>query len=142
MSNKRVEKLDQIPKNNPFEVPDGYFDRLPGVIQSRLAKPERSPVTWTMALRYAVPVVVIAVAATIWYSTRPATPVDINTELASIQPDQLAVYLTDHDITTEELVESVSWDANDLEDLEHSVYKGYDMNHNQVQDLLDEYDEL
>jgi hypothetical protein len=37
-----MKKLEDIPKKTIFEVPEGYFDKLPGVIQSRIA--EQNPV--------------------------------------------------------------------------------------------------
>lgn len=40
-------KLEDIPKQKIYPVPDGYFDKLPGVIMSRVATQEVTPVkTW------------------------------------------------------------------------------------------------
>ena len=52
-----MKKLEDIPKQNIFEVPDGYFDKLPSVIQARIAKPE--PKFWQLpAFRYAMPLLI------------------------------------------------------------------------------------
>ena len=32
-----MKKLDEIPKKSIFEAPEGYFDRLPGIIQARVS---------------------------------------------------------------------------------------------------------
>ena len=64
MSQKAVKKLEDIPKKNIYEVPEGYFDKLPGIIQSRVAKEEtiRKPF-FVHSLRYAIPAMVVAIVA-------------------------------------------------------------------------------
>ncbi|CAA9250396.1 MAG: hypothetical protein AVDCRST_MAG95-1846 [uncultured Adhaeribacter sp.] len=42
-------KLEDLPKQKIYPVPDGYFEKLPGVIMSRVAPQEVTPVrTWLM----------------------------------------------------------------------------------------------
>lgn len=47
--NKKPIRLDEIKKKVPFEVPEGYFDNLPSIIQSRIPPtPERNPwISWS-----------------------------------------------------------------------------------------------
>ena len=33
-----MKKLEDIPKKQNFEVPEGYFEKLPGIIQSRVTQ--------------------------------------------------------------------------------------------------------
>jgi len=60
--------------------------------------------------------------------------------LASIQSDQLAAYLDDHELTTEDLVETVTWSSDDLNDLESKVYSTLNATHYQLEQILDEYE--
>lgn len=141
-----MKKLDDIPKKNIFEVPEGYFERLPGIIQARTAAPGPSPVgipSWSRALRYAFPVVLLMGAGIFWYQNNSLpSSVNVQVELGAIGSDQLAAYLDDHELTTEDLVETVAWSSDDLNDLENAVYSGLDVPHHQLEEILDEYDEL
>jgi hypothetical protein len=146
MSNKPMKKLDEIPKKNAFEVPDGYFDRLPGIIQSRISDASPSPVgapSWVRSLRYALPVLFLLGAGIFWYQSSSTNSLpDVRSELASIQSDQLAAYLDDHEVSTEDLVETVRWTSDDLDDLENTVYSDYGAPPHQLEEILNEYDEL
>jgi hypothetical protein len=143
-----MKNLEDIPKKNVFEVPEGYFDRLPGVIQSRISEPRSSPTwipAWSKALRYALPTMLLMAAVIFWYQNNSgsfSSKVNVQSELASIRSDQLAAYLGDHELTTEDLVETVTWSSDDLGDLENAVYSTLDVSHRQLEEILDEYDEL
>jgi len=100
-----MKKLEDIPKNHPFKVPEGYFDRLPGIIQSRVAEKstvKESKPYFRYALQYALPVLILAVVAVIYLE--PPAPEDVDTMLASVSTEQLATYLEESEITTEELL--------------------------------------
>ena len=68
-----MKKLEDIPKKNVFEVPDGYFDRLPGIIQARVSQEKPSFVwySWPVALRYALPVLLMMAVGIFWYTSNP-----------------------------------------------------------------------
>jgi len=143
-----MKKLDDIPKKNVFEVPEGYFDRLPAIIQSRISvsRPPTAGIPfWSKSLRYALPVVLLLGAGIFWYqdySGYVSSKVNVQSELASIHPDQLAAYLNDHEVTTEDLVETVTWTSDDLSDLENAVYSTLNVTHHQLEEILNEYDGL
>ena len=141
-----MKKLEDIPKKNVFEVPDGYFDRLPGIIQTRISVSRPSPVgilSWSKALRYALPVILLMGAGIFWYQNNPgsnSSKVNVQSELAAIQSDQLVAYLDDHELTTEDLVETVTWSSDDLNSLENAVYSTLNVTHHQLEEILNEYD--
>jgi hypothetical protein len=136
-----MKKLDDIPKKNIFEVPDRYFDELPGVIQARVtghgAARSWSP-SWAWSLRYAVPVVVLMAVGIVWFQT-DSRAIDVESQLSEIQSEQLADYLEDHDLTTEDLIETVVWSPADLTELEQTVYSTYEASHLEIEKVLDEY---
>ena len=66
----KMKKLDDIPRTNIYEVPDGYFEGLPTIIQSRLSdQNQRNPsFRWALAGKFAIPALVIMTTAGIfWY---------------------------------------------------------------------------
>src|SRR5258706_5888704 len=138
-----MKKLEDIPKKNIFEIREGYFDRLPEIIQSRISV-SPAPVmihSWTRALRYALPLTALIAAGISWYqnySSSFSAKADVESELASIHSDQLAAYLDDHEVTTEDLVETVNWDSDELNELENAVYFTPDVTHRQLEEILDE----
>lgn len=134
-----MKKLEDIPKKEVFDVPEGYFENLPTVIQSRIAgqKKEKAfrPV-FSYALRYALPVIVLGAIGFFWLSPK-STPTDAESILASIETEDLVAYINDTDLTTEELLESVQLDANDVDQIEGEVYGG-DLSDEDFQEILDE----
>ena len=96
-----MKKLDDIPKKHPFTVPEGYFNSLPGIIQSRVA--EKSGVRVAKpyvryALQYALPVLILVVVSVFYLVPRSSQ--DVNSLLASVSTEELAAYLEESEITT------------------------------------------
>lgn len=124
-----MKNLENIPKKNIFEVPDGYFDKLPSSIQARLESdsPKREPKTYfRYALQYALPVVLVAVAAIFIFKPKSASVEDL---LATVSTEQLIAYLDEIDVntlTTDELIESFEFDAETIEAIEQEVYFNFD----------------
>lgn len=120
-----MKKLEDIPKKQNFEVPEGYFEKLPGIIQSRVTKP-REDASWWSAYRYSVrlvlPAVIFVVAGIFWYNHSQG---DKNVEniLASVQTEDLVAYLNEGDLTTDELLEDVEFNDQDAMQIEESVFE-------------------
>ena len=121
-----MKKLEDIPKKHPFEVPDGYFDRLPEIIQARVAEKtetRESKPYFRYALQYALPVFILAVAAIYFI---PAKPQDVDSLLASVSTEELVSYLEQTDISTEELLNNMELDNESVEAIESEVYFNFD----------------
>ena len=122
-----MKKLEDIPKNHPFKVPEGYFDRLPGIIQARVGEKtdvkEAKPY-FRYVLQYALPVVVLAIVAVIYLV--PSTPQNVDTMLASVSTEELVAYLEQSEITTEELLESMDLNTENIEAIESELYLDFD----------------
>ena len=138
-----MKKLEDIPKKNIFEVPEGYFDRLPGIIQARVSesKPSFGWHLFWVALRYAVAVLLVVAVGIFWFTRGSLSSMDkIKSELASIDPGQLVEYLDEHELATEDLAERIAWSSEDLNNLENSVYADLDVPHQEIEKILKEYD--
>ena len=139
-----MKKLDDIPKKSVFEAPEGYFDRLPGIIQARLVQDEVNRKTvsgWLVylgySLKYALPVVAIAVAS-FFYLNMPG---DQSTEdlLASVDTGYLVAYLEDADVSTEDLLENVSLDQDEASAIQESTMDEIIVNDQDAEVLKNEF---
>ena len=130
-----MKKLEDIPKNNIFEVPEGYFDKLPGVIQSRVAAKEKQSTigVYGLALKVALPLLTIGLAVFLIFRENDphGSPEDL---LASVSTEQLSDYLIDTDLSTDELLDNLDLNELDVNALnEEILYEEFD------NDLLEEY---
>jgi hypothetical protein len=117
-----MKKLEDIPKNNPFSVPDGYFEKLPGMIQARIegtAKKQATPY-FRYALQYALPVIALIIVAVLYLT--PKTTDTYDDMLAAVSTEELAAYLADSDVTTDEILESAELDEESADAIEAEVY--------------------
>jgi hypothetical protein len=135
-----MKKLEDIPKRNIFEVPEGYFDRLPLQIQSRIEKEAPNKITlpsFSLSWQYAIPVLAIGFAAYIlWPTSKP----EQDSLLASVSTEHLVAYLNETDISTEDLLEETSLNETDADSLNaviNSNYKIEGVDLNEMQDVLD-----
>lgn len=118
-----MEKLEDIPKNNPFSAPEGYFDKLPGVIQARMAEgsaQKQARPFFRYALRLAIPALAMVVIAILYFT--PSKNSDYNYLLASVDANQLTAYLTETDMTVEELLDVTELNEASIEALETEIY--------------------
>jgi hypothetical protein len=132
-------KLEDIPKKEIFTAPDGYFDKLPGVIQARVVKQNRftRPV-WRYSLRYALPAVIFVAAGILWY-TRETSAQDM---LAGIATEELVSYLEESEgLSTEELLDNNLLDTDDVQAIEQEVYN-LDLGDDVLDALEDNLDDL
>lgn len=131
-----MKKLEDIPKKNIFETPDGYFDGLPGIIQARIAaesKPVSTSMSFGFVLRVALPVLAIGLA--IFMIFRENDPVGQPEDLlATVSSEQLSIYLVEDDFSTEELLDNLDLSTLDINALnEEAIDEELD------NELLEEY---
>src|SRR5262245_47998646 len=136
-----MKRLDEIPKKSLFEAPEGYFERLPGRIQDRLSKPqaEGAEAAWgRLALRYALPVVILASAALFVLTREPAgSPEEV---IASLETEELVAYLQETDVNIEDLLESIPLDGAEVDVLEADALGDFGLDDDAVDALVDEFD--
>lgn len=134
-----MKKLEDIPKKQVFDVPEGYFEKLPGIIQSRVASEAKEKYTqpvFSYAMRYAIPLVLVFALVVFWFN-REVNVISAESILASIETEDLVAYLDDADLSTDELLEDVVLDSNDVDEIEGEVY-GFEQIDEDIEDLLDE----
>jgi hypothetical protein len=123
-----MKKLEEISKNHPFTTPKGYFDKLPGIIQARVSKEsgdvEHKPY-FRYALQYALPVVLIAVAAILYFI--PTTIEQSENILASISAEELTTYLETTEFNIDYWLDESTIDEVSIEEIESSVFNDIDL---------------
>ncbi len=132
-----MKKLEDIPKKNIFEVPEGYFEKLPGIIQARVAKPESAKWYWSPTIKFALPVLALVAIGLVWFTTQSGG--SFEQQLAEIQTEQLIAYLDDGDLNMDELAETVTWSEIDLIELEDKVFSSFEVAEDELDILMDEF---
>lgn len=118
-------KLDNIDKRNVFKVPDGYFDKLPGIVQSRVAGQQDSP-RWVFrpVLQYALPAVALLIAAWFWFvPSTPSKSLTSDEMLAGVETEALIAYLdVNEELELDDVLDFYQPSENDITELEQSLY--------------------
>lgn len=115
-------KLQDIEKQRFFNVPEGYFEKLPARIQLRIAAGKadtRDNNIFRHVLQYALPVLLVT-AVIFYYSAE--TP-DAELIVASVETADLISYLQEAGLTMEEVLENIDFNAQELEAIENEVYE-------------------
>ena len=134
-----MKKLEDIPKKQVFEVPDGYFEKLPGIIQSRVTKTsvqEHWSPFYRYGLRFALPAVLLLAFGIFWYQHSQENN-SAEGILASIQTEDLVAYLGESDLTTEELLDEVHLNDDDANQIEESVYE-FQLEDSDIEEIFNE----
>ena len=133
-----MKKLEDIPKTNIFKVPDGYFDSLPSIIQARVAKKENTWMpTFQYALKYALPVLIIAVGL-IWLVNSGNQSSGTEQLLTAVSSDDLMAYIQDSDMTTEDLMESLDYTQINADSLDLNE-ADFPLNTDDLSDMINEF---
>lgn len=117
-----MSKLEDIPKESIFRVPEKYFEELPSRIQSRISAGKSlssGNLIRRYALRYALPLVVIAAILVYNYYPEP----DAESILATVETADIVQYLQQESaLTTDDLLDNIEFRTEDVEAIENEVY--------------------
>ncbi len=80
----------------------------------------------------------LAIVAMVWVWSDRETDLNAEQMLATIDTPTLIAYLEESDLTTDELLESVSLSQEELMAIEGDVYT-IDLDESELEDLMDEY---
>ncbi|TDE16718.1 hypothetical protein [Dyadobacter psychrotolerans] len=106
MDKNRI-RLDDIKKDMPFTVPEGYFDKLPQIIQSRIpSEPVRQPlVGWSWQRSMALVSAMALIFVLVWV-TVPERQGSLGQEpLSGVSDASIVAYLEDQNINYYDLSE-------------------------------------
>jgi hypothetical protein len=106
MDKNRI-RLDDLKKEPPFSIPDGYFDKLPQIIQSRIvSEPVRQPlVGWSWQRSLALVSATALIFVLVWV-TVPERQGSLGQEpLSGISDASIVDYLEEQNISYYDLSE-------------------------------------
>jgi hypothetical protein len=91
-------------------------------------------------IRYAIPVIALAILGVVWVFTKESSEDAMSAEqlLASIDTSSLIAYLEESEMTTDELLENVSFSQEDVSAIESDVYD-LDIEQDDLDELINEY---
>lgn len=151
MSDYREEKkgtkfnLDKLNKENIYQVPDRYFETLPGVIQSRVVEkaPFYNTSVFKIGLRYALPVACILIIGIYFgfFYQKNSTPT-FESLMAEVSQQDLVTYLENSDLSIEEIIENIGEEevALGLEEEAFDLIEDLNLDNENLDDLLEEFD--
>lgn len=137
-----MKRLEDIPKKTIYEVPDGYFDRLPAAIQARVAqKPNASAlVTGRYVLKYALPLVAL-IAVSVVFLSGPSNQ-SAEEILAGIDSEQLVAYLEETDINADDLMTELDLDPEEVIAIEEGAFDEINLDDSDMESLTDEFETI
>ncbi len=126
-SHKKTFKLEDISKKDAFSVPDGYFDRLPTIIQTKAIEStkKRAVFVRTGVLRLAIPsLLLIMIAGYFGYKYQSSSDrLDSRIELmlADVSTEEMVDFLDETDLTSDDLLELVSFEGEKIDDFSYEL---------------------
>lgn len=138
-------KLDDIEKKNIYKIPEGYFDKLPGIIQSRAVEESKKSSLFSSipVFKYAIPALLVVILAGYYafFDTQeqPKSAIEL---LAEVDTDELVEYLAYSEITTEEILANIELHEVDFEFENEEVDLLNDSDLEDLDHVLDEFLEI
>jgi hypothetical protein len=134
-----MKRLEDLPKKQPFTVPDGYFENLPLRIQARIQAKDKE-ISWlpefNFALKFALPVLVLGIVSiAVWTNLSKAE--DSMANLDSVPTEQLLAYLEADEISTEEIIENATFTNSTIRSL---YQQPEELTSKELDELAQQYD--
>ncbi|MCY7350729.1 MAG: hypothetical protein LH606_08675 [Cytophagaceae bacterium] len=105
MKKERI-NLDDLPRKQPFSVPEGYFDTLPQRIQAQVVAPApafRFHLSWQ---RVSVSLAAFSLVAVLIWQTLPPKQGSLGTDaISQVSNETILEYLTTQNLTPYDLVD-------------------------------------
>ena len=141
-------RLEDIKKDRVFsEPPQGYFDKLPGIIQAKTANKgsAKTRIYWIGALRL-IPAAA-AVALILFYTGvfQSKSSFDVDQVLSEVSTEDLIEYLGAVDLTTEQILEEVDFNELSLEfqnDTDDVLLEGLEVDDDAIIEYFGELEEV
>ncbi len=149
-SHKKPFKLESISKKNAFSVPDGYFDKLPTVIQTKAIdsttprlRAIKSTFSTVGALRLAIPSLLILMVAGYFGYKYQNSPERLDSKielmLADISTEEMVNYLDATDLSSDDLLELVSFEGEQIDDFS---YKLNNISDEEFELIMNEFEDI
>ncbi len=139
---KRI-KLEDLETKLPYREPEGYFERFPSMVQTRIyektAEKENSfTVSWSWKRTALLGAAASVVGILLWV-TYPQKQLSLGEEtLSQVTDDEIITYLKDNHITQQEMVEQPQ--TNELYNGEDVLLQQLNVNDEELRKAIQEED--
>ena len=126
-SHKKPFKLENISKKDAFSVPDGYFDKLPTIIQTRAIESTKKREAFKAVglLKIAIPsLLILIVAGYFGYKNQNDTEKrnsKIELMLSEVSTIEMVNYLDETDLSSDDFLELVSFEGEQIDDFSYEL---------------------
>ena len=124
---KKPFNLDEVSKKETFSVPDGYFDKLPAIIQAKAIESTKQKTIFSPigVLKFAIPSLLLLFIAG-YYSYKYQNSDDqldskIELMLVEVSTEELVDYLDQSDLSSEDFLELVSFEGERIDDFSNEL---------------------
>lgn len=118
MSDKKYIRIEELGKEHPlqqqpFTVPEGYFDTLPSRVQARIVKPKPAfTISWSWQRTVASLAGASLLAILVW-NTLPQRQESLGEEvLSGVSDDAIKMYLEEQGVSTYDLADNAAVQAS------------------------------
>jgi hypothetical protein len=120
-------KLEDISKKDTFSVPEGYFENLPTIIQSKAIESTKKKIAFTQVgvLKLAIPSLLLLIIAGYFgykYQNNPSQlDSKIELMLADVSTEEMVDFLDQTELSSDDLLEMVSFDGERIDDFSYDL---------------------
>jgi len=139
---KRI-KLDDLARDVPYQVPEGYFEKLPSAVQTKIQeliseKETLFPIRWGWQRSAVVGVAASIIGALIWVTYPQQQGTLAETSLSQVSNTEIVNYLKDNQVTLYEVSENV--DLSDMYQNEEILLKNLNVSEVDLEKALQNID--
>ncbi|MEZ4905077.1 MAG: hypothetical protein R2822_26650 [Spirosomataceae bacterium] len=139
---KRI-KLEDIKREVPYTIPEGYFEKLPSAVQVKIqehisTKETIFPIQWGWRRSAMVGVAASVIGALIWVTYPQQQGSLSEASLSQVSNDEIVNYLKDNQVTLHELRENV--DLGDMYQNEEILLKNLNVSEDDLKKALQNVD--
>lgn len=126
-SNKKSFKLENFSKEEMYSVPDGYFDKLPTIIQAKAIESTQNRMVFSNVgvLKFAIPTLLLLIMAGYFGYKYQNNPTGLDTKielmLAEVSTEEMVSFLDESELSSDDLLELVSFEGERIDDFSYEL---------------------
>lgn len=131
-----MKKLDDIPKKAVFGAPEGYFDTLPTIVQSRVTESRAQQKSWAMGWRLAMPLAALVILGVLFWPAPLNKDVSPNQIVAGLNAEDILDYMQEENLNTEDLLEQI--DYSQVDDAQLNMFEEESVSEAELEKMIEE----
>lgn len=142
-SNKKSFNLENFSKEEMFSVPDGYFNKLPTIIQAKAIESTQKRMVFSNVgvLKFAIPTLLLLLMVGYFgykYQNNPAgLDTKIELMLAEVSTEEMVSFLDESELSSDDLLELVSFEGEKIDDFSYELE---DISNEELELLMNDFE--